>query len=335
MTTIGATATALLRRIGRDAGGLHLQALASGGNNRLYQLRCAGGIYALKQYFSHPGDRRDRLGAEAAFLRHLEREGVTGVPVVLASDSTANVALFQWIEGSRPLQSEEALVSQAAGFFAAINATRTRGQDLPMASEASFSVAEALELVDHRLQRLMNVSRDSTEARQAAGLVDEMNGLWPQVRRETLERAEAQGLAPEEEIGLMQRCLSPSDFGFHNTLVDARGGVTFVDFEYAGWDDPAKMVADFFCQPALPVSLRHWDLFVSQALAPFHDAGAIARRAQLLLPAFQLRWCALALNPFLPVSRARRQFSLAMPDETQHRRRQLRLAQSLFEQVAA
>lgn len=334
MSTIGACATALLRGIGRDAGGLHLQALGTGGNNRLYKLRCAGGVYALKQYFSHPGDRRDRLGAESAFLRHLEREGVTGVPVVLASDAAANVALFQWVEGARPSVVDTSLVEQAAGFFAAINATRARALDLPSASEASFSIAEALELVERRLQRLMNVSRDSTEARQAAGLVDEMNGLWPQVRRETCAQAAALGMSVDEEVGVTQRCLSPSDFGFHNVLVDAGGGLTFVDFEYAGWDDPAKMVADFFCQPALPVSLRHWDLFVSQALAPFQDAAAIARRAQLLLPAFQLRWCALALNPFLPVSRARRQFSLAMPDETQHRRHQLRIAQNLLEQVS-
>jgi tyrosyl-tRNA synthetase len=26
----------------------------------------------------------------------------------------------------------------------------------------------------------------------------------------------------------------------------------FLDFEYAGWDGPAKLVCDFFCQPALP-----------------------------------------------------------------------------------
>ena len=88
---------------GRDAGGLHLQALGSGGNNRLYQLRCSGGIYALKQYFSHPGDRRDRLGAETAFLRHLEREGVTGVPVVLARRPEVPVVQLQAVFDETPL----------------------------------------------------------------------------------------------------------------------------------------------------------------------------------------------------------------------------------------
>lgn len=335
MSTVGAIATALLRGIGRDAGSLHLQALGTGGNNRLYQLRCTDGVYALKQYFSHPGDRRDRLGAETTFLRHLEREGITGVPRVLASDAGANVALFQWVDGNRPSHVDGALVQQAAAFFATLNAHRQRGSELPLASEPSFSITEALDLVEHRLQRLMGVTRDSVESRRAGALVDEMHALWPRLRRECCARAQDLGLCVDEEVGITQRCLSPSDFGFHNALVDERGGVTFVDFEYAGWDDPAKMVADFFCQPALPVSLRHWDEFVTQALVPFNDAAAIAQRAQVLLPAYQVRWCAIALNAFLPVSRARRQFSLAMPDETQHRRRQLRLAQSMLDLVAA
>ena len=33
------------------------------------------------------------------------------------------------------------------------------------------------------------------------------------------------------------------------------GNVTFLDFEYAGRDDPAKLVSDFFCQPEIPVPL--------------------------------------------------------------------------------
>ena len=57
-------------------------------------------------------------------------------------------------------------------------------------------------------------------------------------------------------------CLSPSDFGFHNALVDDDGQVTFLDFEYAGRDDPAKLVSDFFCQPEIPVPLDYHATFI-------------------------------------------------------------------------
>ena len=48
------------------------------------------------------------------------------------------------------------------------------------------------------------------------------------------------------------RVLSPSDFGFHNALRRPDGTIVFVDFEYFGWDDPAKMMADAMLHPGNP-----------------------------------------------------------------------------------
>ena len=75
-------------------------------------------------------------------------------------------------------------------------------------------------------------------------------------------------------------CLSPSDFGFHNALLDDEGKLTFLDFEYAGRDDPAKLVSDFFCQPEVPVPLSlhaHFIDRIAQGLGL--DAAGIARAA--------------------------------------------------------
>ena len=55
----------------------------------------------------------------------------------------------------------------------------------------------------------------------------------------------------EAELPVEQRTLSPSDFGFHNALRRPDGRVVFLDLEYFGWDDPAKMISDFLLHPAL------------------------------------------------------------------------------------
>ena len=39
--------------------------------------------------------------------------------------------------------------------------------------------------------------------------------------------------------------MSPSDFGLQNTLF-TKNKLFFIDFEYAGLDDPAKCLLDFF-----------------------------------------------------------------------------------------
>ena len=85
--------------------------------------------------------------------------------------------------------------------------------------------------------------------------------------------------------------------------------ITFIDFEYAGRDDPAKLVCDFFCQPEVPVPLAHFDTFASGVAAALDlDARHIARM-RLLLDAYRIKWTCIMLNDFLPLDAARRAFA--------------------------
>ena len=97
-----------------------------------------------------------------------------------------------------------------------------------------------------------------------------------------------------------QRVVSPSDFGFHNCLV-TDAGLRFIDFEYAGWDDPAKMACDFFYQPEVPVPQPFLPGFIERV-------EAVVR---LLLPVYGVKWCCIMLNEFLPMGDTRRAFARA------------------------
>ncbi len=101
-------------------------------------------------------------------------------------------------------------------------------------------------------------------------------------------------LAPEAEI------LSPSDFGFHNALADAAGTLTFLDFEYAGRDDPAKLVSDFFCCPEVPVPLRFRSEFVATLAEGLPLDPAFPSRCDRLLDVYRFKWIAIIMNEFLP-----------------------------------
>src|SRR5690606_1492036 len=68
----------------------------------------------------------------------------------------------------------------------------------------------------------------------------------------------------EKELAPRFRLLSPSDFGFHNMLRRDDGSLAFIDFEYFGWDDPAKLAADF---------LLHAGHKLTPALAARFEAG--------------------------------------------------------------
>src|SRR5439155_7608032 len=83
----------------------------------------------------------------------------------------------------------------------------------------------------------------------------------------------------------------------------------FIDFEYAGWDDPAKLICDFFCQPAVPAPAAAFDRFARAVAAELPDPAAHFARASLLLPVYRIKWVCILLNDFLPVGGSRRAFS--------------------------
>ncbi len=98
--------------------------------------------------------------------------------------------------------------------------------------------------------------------------------------------------------------MSPSDFGFHNILVDNKT-LYFFDFEYAGWDDPAKLFCDFYSQPESPVIFEQAETFrilVSHALK-LTEANLWTKE---LLPFYRLKWCCILLNEFRQSDRNRR-----------------------------
>jgi hypothetical protein len=111
------------------------------------------------------------------------------------------------------------------------------------------------------------------------------------------------------------RCVSPSDFGFHNALLADEGRLGFFDFEYAGWDDPAKLLCDFFCQPAVPAPIDCWPQFLDLTASLVGDTQIERQRQALLFPLYQVKWCCILLNEFQSTGRKRREFAERTPQD--------------------
>ena len=329
--TVTDVASRLILLTGRNVDNLCAAPCPQGGNNRLWRIECASGRYAAKSYFRHPADPRDRLATESSFLTYARDAGLEEVPDIIGCDNAAGIAVYEWIDGIRPGREQIGAehVMAAARFFRALNRSRDRAQ-LPPASEASFSVSQALERVDLRLSALLALVPAHALDREALLLIQRIAKRWSDLRTQVRSECSVHGIDPDAELVVHERCISPSDFGFHNALETPRQELRFIDFEYAGWDDPAKMMADFFCQPALPAPLAHWSDFARAAFCEFPHPQRIEIRARILLPAYRMRWCCIALNIFSPVALARRRFADPGFDELEYKRRQLDLANHLF-----
>jgi hypothetical protein len=294
---------------------LRLEPLRVTGNNHVLLAQTGDRTFLVKQYFQHPDDPRNRFETERAFYTFLWETNVRSVPEPIAWYPEDRLALLEYVRGEKPAAATPELVQQALGFLIAINRQREASQasSLPLASEACFSLAEHLATVDRRIERLGKIGPESSRHEGAIAFVRErLAPAWTALRRET-ERA---GPGNDRTLSPVERCISPSDFGFHNTIQSADGRLRFIDFEYAGWDDPAKTVCDFFCQPAVPVP-NEWLPDVLAQAGSFFGGNDLAARVRLLLPVYQTKWCCIMLNDFLPAGNQRRAFSNpAIQDES-------------------
>jgi hypothetical protein len=310
------------------AGPYALDLVPGGRNNRTFVLHTADGRAFLKAYFKHPGDPRDRLGAETALLAHASALGVTNVPKLLAMDVRAGLALFCFVEGRRLGPGEIAWpqVEAAADLYLGLN---QRPVVLAEASEACFSLAAHLDCIDRRVERLNRAAAAGLLRPVGARFVrDDLGPAWRSLRGNILDAApRLLGASWNIPLPAAHRRVSPSDFGFHNALLTPEGGLVFCDFEYAGMDDPAKMVCDFFCQPEVPVPLDLLPRFLERTAEASAADTSLPARAELLLPAYGVKWCCIMLNDFLPEGAARRRFA-AGDDDQGRQDRQLALARN-------
>ncbi len=314
--TAGEGARKLLASAGRILAG-EPEALPGGVNNRAYAVADGQGRrYFLKHYFHDPADSRDRFATERAFYAYIQSGGITGAPEPLGWDEANRLGLFEFVEGRR-LESAEIgapEVERTLEFLRALNRPRdgAEAKNLPDVSEACFSVGEHLLMLERRLARLQNFpTATAIDARAAEFVRDRLAPSGTRLRQALIEAAASSG-GTDVIVPAKERCISPSDFGFHNCLRRPGGDLVFFDFEYAGWDDPAKTICDFFCQPKVPVPGSFFASFSGEIAAMLHlpRPREFMERCRLLLPLYQLKWCCIMLNEFSAGDRGRRDFSL-------------------------
>lgn len=242
----------------------------------------------------------DRMLAEVQFLRYAQQVAPSYVPKLLAEDEEYRCVVLEYLDDQPYPVSQspsEQDVMHAGSFFRLLNADQLLAKEYikQSAAEGFLRVTEHLENVFGRLNQL-SIEHLPIEFRSQANVLvqnifQEFEVLADQTKA-LIDKGQIQ-----DAINFEDCCVSPSDFGFHNAFRSA-GGVKFFDFEFAGWDDPAKAVVDFSLQPRMPVAPSLAKLFF-QAVAPYGGEQLSARSA-VLGPILRLKWLCIMLSVLRP-----------------------------------
>ena len=278
-----------------------------GGNNCVYKITIGEEAFLGKVYHRDTYDSRDRFGQEVAFLKYLKSIAIKESPALISKDRTAGVVCLDWIEGTdfdSQLASSESYWNQFFSFLKKIQVGKNsiEAKSLPNGSEAAFSLRAHLALLQNR-RDYWHAHNQTIPEEVRSFLMTELDEEYKSLAKELISHPDFnKELEPDEKI------ISPSDFGLHNAKLGQDDRLTFFDFEYAGWDDPAKTIADFFAQPRFPAPFEE----VNNLLSTFSEIFSsnvmdrFLRRLPLVNRIIRLKWCYILLNDFNPASSKRR-----------------------------
>lgn len=313
----------------------NLEEVDGAGNHRVFRVDGRNGSrFALKTYFAGGHDGCERLNAEFGGLSYLWQGGVRSIPQPMAADRSARCALFGWVDGEPVGKPTKADIDTAADFVGDLHALAHEGEgtaSLPLAREACLSPDELFRQIAARRSRLAREGafRGDLAAFLRDPFDDTLSVTWARVRDGLADK----GIPQSKDLAEEFRTLSPSDFGFHNAVRGTDGQLVFCDFEYFGWDDPVKLVADFVLHPAMKLTKAHAARFERRATSIFEDDPQFATRLRLLKPLYALRWAMIVLNEFLPEKWAQRAYAKGERDRNAVLRAQLGKAEAFVARV--
>lgn len=272
----------------------------SGGNSKVFCVEADGCKWAVKSYPPYAPLKRDRLLHEIKAYQLLNREKIKAVPQLKTHSERERLLIISWIEG-QPIDSyHEEDITQAIDFIreiAELNLSQEALTILP-AAEACLSLNVIINQINNRLAQLRAVEAEEPELK--AFLSKEFKPLFDQAIQAATENYRKDHIDIDEPLPSLHCSLIPADFGFHNAIRALDGKLYFFDFDYFGWDDPVKLLADILWHPKMRLSESEKQQFIQGISAIYAKDPLFRNRFAYTLQLFGLRWVLILLNEFLP-----------------------------------
>ena len=273
--------------------------IQGGRNSGIFRVEVGGEVFALKFFRPDAQRRRDRFDAETTALELFRDNNVPGVPRIFVKDREKNCLLMEWIEGLSVDHYDEDGIAALLMFVRAVYGISRKppAGEIRRATEACLSGVEIIRQIHLRLSRL-------DPAKQAEPILcdfidKEFMPVFNEVAEWSQEGYKRNRWDFMEDIPFERRTLSLVDIGCHNTLRHGRQ-FYFVDFEFFGWDDPVKLVADTLQHPGMNLNARQKQDLLEGFLRIYGSDETFIVRLKLLYALFGLKWCMIMLNQFLP-----------------------------------
>jgi hypothetical protein len=287
--------------------------LLSSGNNRICKIEMKSGQkYVVKQYLQLKGDSRPRLKAEFEHLKALWEVGFRNIPQTFAREESR--AVYSLIEGMSIKIVGSGEMAKVLSFLTRLSddSSKLSGFSILPGSDSRICLGDYIDQVEKRYDRIIWGAKNSEWEKEIHEFMTQ--SILPHkefIFNKFYDSIECLGWDAQRPFQENEQMFCPSDLGFHNILSDThnQGELFFLDFEYSGWDDPAKLLADFFHHVGQQVSWEHKWYLLEQFAAHRKQDPDFMRRWETIVDLIGLEWVLIVLNVIDPNEMERKRFA--------------------------
>ena len=285
----------------------YVKAIKGGGNSQIYKISLKSKPYVLKIYPDLLLDPRPRLETEYTALDFLHQRNIRIVPKPEIKNKDFNSGIYSWVEGKEISTVSMGKMKQCVLFVNKLKEINdVRFENFNLASEACLS---GKVLKQQIITRLNNLNKAGDSDKDLKNFINKtFQPLFEKVNQKYFSRWPVS--SADKNLNKKHLILSPSDFGLHNALIDQDNKITFLDFDYFGWDDPVKLTSDFYWHPGMKLQESHRMFWLDSMISIFSGKDShFEKRLESALPCYALRWILILLNEFLEKEQKRREYA--------------------------
>ena len=239
-------------------------------------------------YKKYKDNDKERMEREIEFLLEQEKNDLRNVPLLREKNREEGWIAMTYLEGDKVTEMNEKVAYAIIDFLKEINNNR-------MASKLNYAKDAYLSKYDleNDLKRREEIYKCSRREKVSIEFDRWVNDKLIKQSHKEINVIKKTNFWDIQRNGLI---VSPSDIGPHN-MIKKEDKYYFIDFEYAGLDNPNKTILDLICQPNHDIGKKLEDYLIKELGKLVLDKGIKWREdLQGMKKIFIIKWCFIMMN---------------------------------------
>ncbi len=279
---------------------MRIKLIDSGKNNLVVKFNYKNKDFIYKKYLKKKNYEINysRYKSETLFINYLRKKNIKNLPSIIKTNKKTEENIFGYIDGKKIKKISKNDILQCINFIKNINKKKTKNSiNFKKATEACISIKDHIETAEKRISLLSKYPKNYGIYKKAKYFVSRtLKQKMNEVKKEIVKLYSYREI--EKKLNKQDLILSPSDFGFHN-VIKKNNKLFFFDFEYAGMDDPVKLMSDFICQPDNKLNKSQANYFYNNIIKALAKKNEIEKRFKAVIFIHRIKWCCVILSEVL------------------------------------